>query len=330
MQTQFRYYAAIICTGCALQADAQPTSTSSGQAYPVKSIRIVVPFPAGGGVDATARVVGQKLSQQLGQTVTIDNRAGAAGTIGADHVAKSAPDGYTLLLGTASTHMIIPNVTKTPPYDPLKDFTPVSILITPATSVVILNSLPVRSMQELVAYGKANPGKLAFGSNGVATSSHLYGELLKMAGGFDMLHVPYKGSNEAMAALIAEHIQMFFSSPGPTRPHVQSGKLRLLGVLSPKRFSGTPDVPTVAESLPGYEPITDWFGVFGAGSMPGPVTARLHAEIVKALNQPEVRTEFDKLTYVVIGNSPEEFAALMKREFQIYGKIIRSVNIPLQ
>ena len=308
--------------GCATHAHAQ--------AWPAKPIRLVVPFTAGSGPDITARLVGNVLAQNLGQPVITDNRVGAGGRIAAEYVAKSAPDGYTLLLGTASTHMIIPNVTKTPPYDPLKDFTPVSILITPATSVVILNSLPVRSMQELVAYGKANPGKLAFGSNGVATSSHLYGELLKMAGGFDMLHVPYKGSNEAMAALIAEHIQMFFSSPGPTRPHVQSGKLRLLGVLSPKRFSGTPAVPTVAESLPGYEPITDWFGVFGAGSMPGPVTARLHAEIVKALNQPEVRTEFDKLTYVVIGNSPEEFAALMKREFQIYGKIIRSVNIPLQ
>ena len=261
--------------------------------WPLKPVKLVVAQATGGGTDIQARLFATRLSENMGRQFLVENRVGAGGRIAAEFVAKSPADGYTLMLGTASTHMIIPNVSKVQTYDPFKDFTPVTILITPATSVVITASLPMRNMQDLVAYGKANPGKLAYGSNGVATSAHLIGELLKMAGNFDMLHVPYKGSNEAMAALLAETIQVYFSSPGPTRPHVQAGKMRLLGVLSPKRFSGTPDVPTVAESLPGFEPITDWFAIFGPGGTPTPIVNRLNSEFVKALNQPEVRAEFE-------------------------------------
>jgi tripartite-type tricarboxylate transporter receptor subunit TctC len=302
----------------------------SAQTYPTKPIRMVVPFTAGSGPDITARLVTNAINQGLGQPVIVENRVGAGGRIAAEYVAKSAPDGYTLLLGTASTHLVSPHVVKTLAYDPFRDFTPITILITPASSVVIPASLPVRTMAELITYGRANPGKLAFGSNGVASSSHLVGELIKMAAGVDMLHVPFKGSNEAMAALLAEHIQIYFSSPGPTRPHVTAGKMRLLAVLSQKRFAGTPDLPTLNEVLPNYEAITDWFGIFGAGTLPQPIVSRLHSEIIKALNAAEVRAEFDKLTYIIVGNTPEEFAALMKREYQVYGKVIRSVNIPLQ
>ncbi|MFM9967231.1 MAG: Bug family tripartite tricarboxylate transporter substrate binding protein [Burkholderiales bacterium] len=303
---------------------------SIAQSYPSKPIRLVVPFTAGSGPDITARLVTNVIPQGLGQPVIVDNRVGAGGRIAAEFVAKSPADGYTLLLGTASTHLVSPHLVKGLPYDPFKDFTPVTILITPATSVVVPASLPARTMGELIAYGKANPSKLAFGSNGVGSTAHLVGELLKMSAGIDMLHVPFKGSNEAMAALLAEHIQVYFSSPGPTRPHVQAGKMRLLAVLSPKRFAGEPQLPTLNEVLPSYEGITDWFGVFGAGVTPQPIVARLHSEIVKALSQPEVRSEFDKLTYIVVGNTPDEFSALMKREYQVYGKVIRSVNIPMQ
>ena len=305
-------------------------SSASAQPYPTKPIRMIVPFTAGSGPDLTARLVTNSISQGLGQPVIVENRVGAGGRIAAEYVAKSQSDGYTLMLGTASTHLVSPHVVKTLSYDPFKDFTPITIVITPASAVVIPTSLPVRSAGELIAYAKANPGKLAFGSNGIGSSAHLVGELIKMAAGIDMLHVPFKGSNEAMAALLAEHIQIYFSSPGPTRPHVTAGKMRLLAVLSPKRFAGAPELPTLSEVLPSYEGITDWFGIFGPGSLPQPIVGRLHAEIVKVLHLPEVRSEFDKLTYIIVANTPDEFAALMKREYQVYGKVIRLVNIPLQ
>ena len=229
MQTQFRYYAAIICTGCALQADAQPTSTSSGQAYPVKSIRIVVPFPAGGGVDATARVVGQKLSQQLGQTVTIDNRAGAAGTIGADHVAKSAPDGYTLLVAGPGAISVATLVFSRLPYLPARDLAPVSMLVTMPYILVTHPSIPAKNAQELIALARANPGKLNMASGGAGTGQHLAGELFKLMFKINMLHIPYKGTAPAIADIMGGHADLTFSDLS-VLPQLAAGKLKAIGV----------------------------------------------------------------------------------------------------
>ena len=196
--------------------------------------------------------------------------------------------------------------------------------------MVVPASLPVNSMGELVAYAKANPGKIAFGSNGIGSSAHLVGEMIKLATGIDMLHVPFKGSNEIVAAILSGQVQMQFSSPGATRAYVSAGKMKLLAILGSKRFPGTPDLPTLPEALPGYEAVADWFGFFGPAALPAPILTRVHAEMVRGLNSPEVRAEFDKLTYIVIANTPEEFAALMKREYQIYARVIKSVNIPMQ
>lgn len=300
------------------------------QAYPSKPIRVVIPFTAGSGPDLTARLVAGAMSQGFGQPVIAENRVGAGGRIAAEYVARSAPDGYTLLLGTASTHLVSPHLVKDLPYDPFKNFTPITIAVSPATGVVVPASLPVKNMAELVEYAKANPGKIAFASNGIGSSAHLVGELIKMATGIDMLHVPFKGSNEAVAAMLSGQIQMQFSSPGATRAFVSAGKMKLLAILGAKRFPGTPDLPTLTEALPGYEAVTDWFGFLAPAPLPPAVLARLNAEMVRGLNTPELRAEFDKLTYIIIANSAEDFAALMKREYQIYAKVIKAVNIPMQ
>jgi tripartite-type tricarboxylate transporter receptor subunit TctC len=303
---------------------------ASAQSYPAKPLRLIVPFTAGAGPDITARLVAGAMTQGLGQPVIAENRVGAGGRIAAEFVARAAPDGYTLLLGSASTHMVSPHLVKDMPYDPFTSFTPISIAVTPATALVVPASLPVRSMAELVDYARANPGKIAFGSNGIGSSAHLVGELIKMAAGIDMLHVPFKGANEVTTAMLSGQVQMQFSSPGATRAYVTAGKMRLLAILASKRFAGAPELPTLTEALPGYEAVTDWFGFFAPASLPAPILSRLHGEIVRGLNTPELRAEFDKLTYIIIANTPEEFAALMKREFQIYAKVIKSVNIPMQ
>jgi tripartite-type tricarboxylate transporter receptor subunit TctC len=270
------------------------------------------------------------MSQGFGQPVISENRVGAGGRIAADYVAHSAPDGYTLLLGTASTHLVSPLLVKDLPYDPFKNFTPITIAVSPATAVVVPASLPVKDMAELVEYARANPGKIAYASNGIGSSAHLVGELMKMATGIDMLHVPFKGSSEATTALLSGQVQMQFSSPGATRAYVSSGKMKLLAMLAAKRFSGAPDLPTLTEALPGYEAVTDFFGFFGPAPLPPAILNRLNVEIVRGLNTPELRAEFDKLTYIIIANSAEDFASLMKREYQIYAKVIRTVNIPMQ
>jgi len=316
---------AIVAAMAALLAGA-----SAAQTYPAKPIRLVIPFTAGSGPDLTGRLVAGAMSQGLGQPVVAENRVGAGGRIAAEFVARAAPDGYTLLLGTASTHMVSPHLVKDMPYDPFTSFTPISIAITPATALVVPASLPARSMAELVDYARANPGKIAFGSNGIGSSAHLVGELIKMAAGIEMLHVPFKGANEVTTAMLSGQVQMQFSSPGATRAYVTGGKMKLLAILASKRFAGAPELPTLTEALPGYEAVTDWFGFFAPASLPPPILSRLHGEIVRGLNTPELRAEFDKLTYIIVANTPEEFAALMKREFQIYAKVIKTVNIPMQ
>jgi tripartite-type tricarboxylate transporter receptor subunit TctC len=300
------------------------------QTYPDKPIRIIVPQPPGGGMDIVGRLVAAKLGPVLGQPILVENRGGAGGRIAAELVAKSAPDGYTLLLGTAGMHVVSPFLVKNIPYDPVKDFTPISAAVTPVSGVVINASVAANSMKELVAYAKANPGKIAYGSNGIGSSYHLLGELINITAGIDMLHVPYQGTNEVLNALLSGQIQLTFTSPGYVAQYLSSGKLKVLAILSGKRFPGTPNTPTLAEALPGYEQVTDWFGFFGPANLAAPVVARLHGEIVKALNAPDVRSKIEAMTMLVIASTPEELAALIKREAPIYARVIKASNIPMQ
>jgi tripartite-type tricarboxylate transporter receptor subunit TctC len=300
------------------------------QTYPTKPVRIVVPFPAGSVPDLVARLPGEKMAIALGQPVVVENRAGAGGRIAGEYVARQAPDGYTLLLGSASTHVVSPFLIKNMPYDPVKDFTPICAAVVPVDGMLINPSIPANSVKEVVAYAKANPGKIAFGSNGIGSSTHLKGEMINMTAGINMLHVPYAGSNEVMNALLSGQIQVSFTAAGTAAQYLPSGKLKLLAVFTGVRFSGTPNTPTMTEALPGYEQVTDWFGFFGPANLATPIVARLHSEIVKALNVPDVRAKFDSTTLLVMGSTPDELAALMKREAPIFGRVVKAANIPMQ
>jgi tripartite-type tricarboxylate transporter receptor subunit TctC len=301
---------------------------ASAQAYPVKPVRLAIGFAAGSGPDLVARLVAGELTQSLGQAVVADNRVGAGGRIAADFVAKQPGDGYTLLLGTASMLLVSPHFIKDMPYDTFRDFTPIAMGVIPGTSAVVTTALPIRSMADLVAYARANPGKIAYGSNGIGSSHHLVGELINMTAGIDMLHVPFKGSNEVQSAVLANQVQLIFTSPGNVRQHLD--KARPIALLAPKRDPAQPDLPTLSEALPGYEPITDWFSFLGPAGLPRPVLGRLNADINKGLNASEVRAKLDSLNYYVAGGSSEDFSALMKREFPLFARAVKAAKIPMQ
>jgi tripartite-type tricarboxylate transporter receptor subunit TctC len=250
------------------------SSHTLAQAYPTKPIRVIVPFTAGSLPDLVPRLVGEKASPALGQPLVVENRVGAGGRIAADSVAKSAPDGYTLLLGTASTHVVSPFVIKSLPYDPFKDFTPIMNAVMPITGFVVNTSVPVNSVQEFIDYAKKNPGKLAYGSNGIGSSHHLRGEYFKIATGTDLLHIPYPGSNEVVTGIVNNTVQLSFSSPASIQQHVQAGKVKLLAMTMPKRIAGLDNVPTVDELVPGFVSTTDWFGFFGPGGLPRAMVTR--------------------------------------------------------
>lgn len=300
------------------------------QAYPTKPVRALVPFPAGSIPDVIARLVTEKLGPALGQPVIVDNRIGAGGRIGATAAAKAASDGYTLLLGSATTHVVAPNVVKNMPYDSFQDFTPIANAASAVSSLLVHPSMPVRSLQELVAYAKENPGKISYGSNGIGSTHHIRGELIKMAAGIDIVHVPFSGSNELVSAILGGQLQMTFITPGSMKQHIEAGKVRLLAVTTPRRDPALPEVPTIAEGLPGYESIVDWFAFFGPAGLARPIVMRLNGEIVKALNTPEVRSRLSAQSLLVIGSSPEELAELMKSESRIYAKVVKAAGIQLQ
>ena len=314
----------------ALAVSAVATPTADAQIYPAKAVRIIVPFAAGLVPDVVTRLISEKMSASVGQPVIIENRVGAGGRIAAEFVAKSAPDGYTLLLGSASTHVVGPLLVKAMPYDPIKDFTPITAAVSPVSGVVINGALPVNSVKELVDYARKNPGKVAFGSNGIGSSSHLVGELINMTAGIDMLHVPYQGSNEVLNAVLSGQVQLSFTSPGSVTQYLPSGKVKVLALLPGQRYPGTPNIPTLAEALPGYESVTDWFGFFGPAGLPQPIVQRVHGEVAKALSVPDVRAKLDAQTMLVMASTPDDFAAMLKREIPIFARVIKALNIPMQ
>ncbi len=291
--------------------------------FPTKPIRIVVPFPAGGTTDILARAVAQKLTETGGQPVVVDNRPGAGGNIGAELVAKSPPDGYTLLMGTVGTHAINPSLYARMPYDHQKDFAPV-ILVAGVPNVLVINpAVPANSVQELIAYGKANPGKLNFASSGSGTSIHLAGELFKTMSGVQMTHVPYKGSAPALADLLGGQVQLMFDNLPSALPQIKGGKLKALAVTSAQRASALPDVPTIAEAgLPGFE-ATSWFGLLAPAGTPKDVIAKLNGEVAKWLASPEAREKLASQGAIAAGKTPEDFTAHIVAETAKWQKVVK-------
>jgi tripartite-type tricarboxylate transporter receptor subunit TctC len=297
---------------------------ADAQSYPVKPIRFIAPFAAGGALDTLTRTIAGRMQESWGQPVVVENRTGAGGNIGADIVAKAAPDGYTLVMGTIATHAINVSLYEKMPYDAVKDFAPVTIAASINNSLSLHPSVPAKNVQELVAYAKANPGKLTFGSAGSGTSQHLAGELFKTMAGVDMVHIPYKGGAPAMIDLLAGQISMTFGDIPTALPHIRAGKLRSLAVTAAKRSPLLPDVPTIAEQgLPGFD-VSAWFGVFTTAGTPRPVVNQLNAEIVRILNLPDVREKLMGIGMEPVTNSPDEFAAFVKSEIAKWARVVKA------
>ncbi|HQR11812.1 MAG TPA: tripartite tricarboxylate transporter substrate binding protein [Casimicrobiaceae bacterium] len=316
--------AAIALLSLAAAAVSLPLSPSAlAQPFPSKPLRIVVPFPAGGTTDVLARAVAQKLTETLGQPVVVDNRPGAGGNIGAELVAKSPPDGYTLLMGTVGTHAINPGLYPKMPYDHVRDFAPV-ILVAGVPNVLVVNpSLPVNSVQELIVYSKANPGKLNFASSGNGTSIHLSAELFKTMAGVQIMHVPYKGSAPALQDLVGGQVQLMFDNLPSSLALIKGGKLKALAVTSSARAAALPDVPTLAESgLPGFE-ASSWFGLLAPAGTPQPAIATLNAEVAKWLATPEAREKLLAQGAIAAGGTPEDFTRHIAAETAKWQKVVK-------
>ena len=292
-------------------------------AYPNKPVRIVVPFPAGGTTDILARAAGQKLSETWSQPVVIDNRPGAAGNIGAELVAKSPNDGYTLLMGTVGTHAINASLYSKMPYDHVKDFVPVVLVAGVPNVLVVHPSVPANSVQELIAYGRANPGKLNFASSGSGTSIHLAGELFKVSTGVQMQHVPYKGSTPALTDLIGGQVQLMFDNLPSALPHIKGGKLKALAVTSASRAPALPDLPTVAEAgIPGFE-ASSWFGLLAPAGTPRDIVTKINAEVAKWLATAEAKEKLTAAGANVFGGSPEDFVKHIGVETAKWAKVVK-------
>jgi len=298
-----------------------------GQGYPNRPVRIVVPFPAGGSVDAVARWVAQPMSEAFKQPVVVDNRAGAGGNVGAEAVAKAAPDGYTLLVTTPGL-AIAPSIYRKLPFDPLNDFQPVSQLTATYLFLVVNPSVPAHSVKELIALAKAEPGKLNYGSSGSGATIHMATELFKIQSGTDIVHVPYKGEAPAYTALLANEVQLAVGPVSGLLPFVKSGKLRALGVSSATRAAAMPDVPTIAEAgLPGYE-FASWFGLFAPAGTPREVVQRVNAEAVRIMGLAEIRERLPAMGNEAVGSSVEQFTAKFRAEAAQYAQVVKQAHIP--
>jgi tripartite-type tricarboxylate transporter receptor subunit TctC len=325
-----RFLRAIAAIFCALYILAV-CAPASAQTWPAaKPITIVVPVPPGPSIDMIARLVASKIGEALGQTVIVDNRSGANGTIGSNLVAHAAPDGYTLLAATPASHVTAVHLMKNLPYDPVKDFTPIMAAVEPVTALVVNAKLPVNSVQELIAYAKANPGTLSYGSSGIGSVFHLTGELFNRTAGVSITHVPYRGVSQPMQDVAAGNIQLLHISLSSARGALASGKAKVLAILEPHRYAKLPDIPSMSEILPGFRKPSTWFGFFGPAHMPPEIVARLNAEMRKAITEPEIRAKLEAQDLKIIADTPEEFAALQKQGIEQFGEIIKAAGIKPQ
>ena len=318
-----RRQAGLLMAALALSA----SSFAFAQNYPDKPIKLVVPYPPGASTDATARLIGQKVSAELGQPVIVDNRAGASGNIGTEFAAKQPADGYTFMLGTDATHAANSHLAANAPFHPLKDFTPLALAALNPVVLVVHPSVPANNVKELADGVKAGKIKGAYGSSGTGSPHHLAGELLKARTGANFVHVPYRGGAPAVNDVLGNQIPMVFSSLITVLPHIQAGKLRAIAFTDGKRYEGLPNVPTIGETLPGFD-VPSWLAFFGPANMPQPVAKRLSDALVKALNDPEVKAKLNTAGMVVPADaSPAALAALQKRDYELKGKVIRDAGV---
>jgi len=323
MTTLIKLSLGALCLLATAGAHAQNTAGD----YPNRSIRIIVTFPPGGPTDIIARAVGQKLTEAWGQPVVVDNRAGAGGNIGTELAAKSAPDGYTLLLSNFGPLAISPFVYPKLPYDPVKDLAPITLAATAWFFVVSNPSSPLTSIKELIAQAKARPDAITFASAGNASPSHLAGALFQSSAGVHLRHVPYKGGAPSVGAVIAGEVQMAIESPPPIVPQVKAGKLRGLGAARATRSPLLPDVPTVGEAgLPGFE-VGSWYGFHAPAGTPKPIIDKLHAEMVKAMNTTELRERFSNVGAETIANTPAQYGAFVQAELKKWSKVIQATGV---
>ncbi len=315
----------VLCAGAA----AQGTSQAGGQTYPAKPIRILVPFPPGGTTDLLARMLGQRLTAAWGQPVVVENKAGAGATLGADAVAKAAPDGYTLLMGAAH-HTIAQQVYKNLPYNIGRDFAPVGVIAMVPNVVVVNAAVPARTIQEFVAHAKAQPGKLNYGTAGAGTAHHLIGEMFKLRAGVDLMHVPYKGSAPAVADLVGGQVQVMFDTVTSALPQIKAGKTRALAMTTAKRSSALPDVPALGETvLPGFD-VGTWFGILAPLGTPAAVVDKLNAEIDRMVKAPETRKQLQDMGAEPVGNTPAEMAAQIRTELAAYEALARQIKLVIE
>ena len=319
-----------LLTACALAALLSAPVSAAQQNYPTRPIRMLVPFAPGGGTDISARVIGQKMTEALGQQVIVDNRTGASGHIAMEITARAAPDGYTLIMSTVAPMAFSPALFASLPFDPLKDYAPVALASSTVFVIVVPPRLPAKSVKELIALAKSQPGKFAFASGGTGGASHIATELFQLMAGTNMVHVPYKGGGAALPEVMSGQVSLLFADVIGARGFVAAGKLRALGVTSKVRSKVMPDVPTISEAgLSGYE-MTSWNGVLAPAGTPRPIIDRLNAVIVRILPLPDVAerlagdgSEFGK-------NTPEQFAAFIRSEYAKWGKIIRTAKIKIE
>jgi len=309
----------VVCIGCWLAASSP---FAAAQIYPAKSIRIVVPFAPGGATDLTARLVGQKMSETFKQTVVVDNRPGAGGVIGADIVARAAPDGYTVLLASPAEIAVLPHLQKMP-YNVDKDLTAVSLAVSTPLILVIHPSLPVKSVNELIAFAESRPGQLAYASAGSGGVQHLAGELFKITAKIDLVHVPYKGAGPVMADLIGGQVPMFFSGMPPSMPHIRAGKLRALAVTTTTRSQAAPEVPTMIEAgVSGFD-ISNWFAYFVPAGTGLDIIAKLNEEIVRALKLADVKSKLANVGADAVGTTPAELEKFVRAESSKFAQLIK-------
>jgi tripartite-type tricarboxylate transporter receptor subunit TctC len=296
---------------------------AAAQAYPERPIRVILSVPAGATPDVTARLVTPGVSKLLGQQLVVDNRPGAGGLIGAEITSKATPDGYTLFISSPGALTILPHLRKNIPYDTLRDFAPVSLISVGPFVLMTHPSVPAKSIRELIDLAKAQPGKLNYASAGNGVANHLAMELFKQMAGVDIVHVPYKGAPQAVSDVLAGHMNMMFNSVAPIVAHIKAGRVRVLGIASAKRSPQLPDTPTISESgVPGFE-AENWFGMFAPAKTPGPIIARLNAALVQVLRSPETQAQFAALGADVVGSSPEEFTAYVRRDMEKYARIVK-------
>ncbi len=319
------FFLVVLASLLAIDARSQ-SPASSTQSYPQRALRAIVANIPGGGSDISSRIVAEGLSNALGKQVVVDNRGGAGGTLGVSIAAKATPDGYTVLMGSIATHGINPALYKLP-YHPLNDFAPISMIGTTPNVVVVHPSVPAATLKEFIAYAKANPGKITYGSSGVGGSPHLAMELLKTMTGIDIIHVPYKGAGAVAIDLMGGQVQAASASVTGQLPYIKSGKLRALAVTSTKRIAPLPDVPTAAEAgVPGYE-VTIWYAMFAPAAVPKAIVARLNAEMVKLLNAPDMKARLAQQGIDASASTPEDLSRFVQTEIAKWAKVVKAAGI---